>query len=164
VAAPAPLSITRRPGAGANGSDRLTIIWRDGAIRNRWLEVTVKPTADTNLSAPHVFLFGSLVGETGTAPVGAKWTVDGADLSRVRAAARRAATSTTDALDFDRDGVIGPRDVSIVRSSVGHSLLAAPLAAAARSAAAAGAPQAAMAPRSSPPPRARRTSYDILGA
>ena len=43
TAGPAPLSVGVRRGAGANGSDRITLTWRDGAIRNRWLRVTVPP-------------------------------------------------------------------------------------------------------------------------
>ena len=155
VAAPAPLSITRRSGAGVNGSDRVTLVWRDGAIRDRWLEVTVKPTADTNLAAPYTFLFGSLVGETGDATRGGQWAVTASDLSRLRVLQRRPVTAAS-AVDFDRDGVVGARDASILRSSYHHGLLASPLAPAAM--------QAAAAPRPSEPPRPRRTAYDVLGA
>ena len=49
--APAPVSIVTRPGEGVGGSDRVTIIWADGAIRNQWLRVYVLATAATGLSA-----------------------------------------------------------------------------------------------------------------
>src|SRR5205807_2647190 len=63
AAAPAPLSVTQRAGPG--GSTRVEVVWADQAIRNTWLQVTVKPDANTGLSLPDVFYFGSLVGESG---------------------------------------------------------------------------------------------------
>ena len=59
-----PISITVRPGAGMNGSDRVTIIWADNLIQNEWLQVTVKPD-NTGLAAADVFYFGNLMGESG---------------------------------------------------------------------------------------------------
>src|SRR5439155_14772509 len=66
-AAPAPLSIGRDSAAGPNGSDRVAITWAENAIRNAWLEVTVKSTPATGLPAPDTFYFGNLAGETGDA-------------------------------------------------------------------------------------------------
>jgi hypothetical protein len=37
TSAPAPTSISVRPGAGQGGSDRVTLIWADGAIQKQWL-------------------------------------------------------------------------------------------------------------------------------
>ena len=45
--APAPTSVTVRAGEGDGGSDRVTVIWPDGEIRNTWLQVTVKAAAVT---------------------------------------------------------------------------------------------------------------------
>src|SRR5262249_32480054 len=42
VAAPAPSTVVVRAGAGASGSDRVEIIWANGAISNRWVEVIVE--------------------------------------------------------------------------------------------------------------------------
>jgi len=39
--APTPTAVALRKGAGIDGSDRISIIWDDYAIRNTWLEVTV---------------------------------------------------------------------------------------------------------------------------
>lgn len=62
---PAPSSVTVRPGAGTGGSDRVTIIWPNGAIPNTiWLKVTVLPTAQTGLAVADVFYFGNAVGES----------------------------------------------------------------------------------------------------
>ena len=60
----APASISVRRGAGVNGSDRATLVWPDGAVRNTWLRVTVLDTSDTGLSSPDVFAFASLPGST----------------------------------------------------------------------------------------------------
>jgi len=63
MSAPAPTSVTVRPGAGTGGKDRITIIWADGAIRDQWLKVTVLATPETGLAAADVFHFGSTVGD-----------------------------------------------------------------------------------------------------
>ncbi|MDP6637593.1 MAG: lamin tail domain-containing protein, partial [Phycisphaerae bacterium] len=62
-AGPTP-TVTVRPGEGVGGSDRVTLVWPDGAIANQWVEVTVLATADTGLAAADVFYFGNAVGET----------------------------------------------------------------------------------------------------
>jgi hypothetical protein len=74
-AAPAPSSVTVRSGAGAGGSDRVTLIWasndHDGtvdaneAVAKAWLEVTLQANATTGLLDADVFYFGNAVGETG---------------------------------------------------------------------------------------------------
>ena len=65
-AAPLPNSVTLRPGAGVGGSTRVTLIWSDQeAIRNQWLQVTVKATPNTNLPSEDVFYFGNAIGESG---------------------------------------------------------------------------------------------------
>ncbi|MCK4276210.1 MAG: right-handed parallel beta-helix repeat-containing protein, partial [Phycisphaerae bacterium] len=62
---PAPTSVAVRAGAGAGGSDRITIIWADNAIEKQWLQVTVLATANTGLATNDVFYFGNAIGETG---------------------------------------------------------------------------------------------------
>jgi len=76
-AGPAPLSIAVRPGAGVDGSDRVTLIWADGAIVNRWLRITVRATAATGLTAADVFYVGNTPGEVGNSPLDA--AVDATD-------------------------------------------------------------------------------------
>jgi len=63
TAAPDPISISIRPGAGTDGSDRVTIIWADDGIKNKWLQVAVKASADTGLVTDDVFYFGNKVGD-----------------------------------------------------------------------------------------------------
>lgn len=66
AAAPAPVSIALRSGAGASRwSDRVTLIWEPRAIEKQWLQVAVLATAATGLPAPHAFYFGQATGETG---------------------------------------------------------------------------------------------------
>src|SRR5262249_28006769 len=62
--APAPMSITVRPGAGVGGSDRVTILFANNAIKNQWLEVTTLATPATGLGSPDVFYFGNSVADT----------------------------------------------------------------------------------------------------
>ena len=45
--ATAPASVTVRAGAGVDGSDRVTLLWANGAIVNQWLQVSVLATANT---------------------------------------------------------------------------------------------------------------------
>lgn len=74
--APAPAIISVRFNGGANGADRITIIWPDGAIQNAWLRVTIKANANTRLAVTDQFVFGNvssaapLVGGEGQAALG----------------------------------------------------------------------------------------------
>ena len=52
AAAPEPLSVTVFDGIGSGGSDRVEILWADGAIRNQWLQVTMRATENTALARP----------------------------------------------------------------------------------------------------------------
>ena len=42
---PAPTAVTLRRGAGVGGSDRITLTFADGAIKNKWLQVTTLANA-----------------------------------------------------------------------------------------------------------------------
>jgi hypothetical protein len=117
VAAPAPTRVALRRGAGDGGSDRLTLVWNDNVIRNRWLRVTVSPTANTGLTTPDVFFFGHLAGETGDSADGA--AVNGFDLLGVRRALVAPSTGSLpidDAFDFNRDGRVTALDMAVVRA------------------------------------------------
>jgi hypothetical protein len=114
-----PLSVSRRAGAGAGASDRVTLLWGDGAIHNGWLQVTVKANANTGLTAPDVFYFGSLVGETGDGTGLAR--VTSADWRRTRAAAPRL-TNIASPFDFNRDSRVNSFDIALARRAVGRSI------------------------------------------
>ena len=122
AAAPAPRSVTVRPGAGASGSDRVTITWDDGVIRNKWLEVTVRPTATTGLWAADVFYVGNLTGETGDAPTASVQTVSARDVLTTRRRMGELNVSITHPTDFNRDRRVDSQDYAIVRQNVGRSL------------------------------------------
>lgn len=108
--AAAPTFLTVRAGAGVSGSSRVTLVWADGAIRQTWLEVTVRATAATGLAAPHVFYFGNAIGEVGDTPANA--IVSMTDVNLINANA--AATATiTNAYDVNRDGRVDTTDRSI---------------------------------------------------
>ena len=121
-AGPAPSSVTVRPGAGAGGSDRVTIIWADGAITNRWAEVTLLGNTDTGLPAADVFRFGSLVGDAD-----ASRTVNLADFGALRASFNASNLSVANGrADFNRDGTVNLADFGALRQNFGKSLPATP--------------------------------------
>jgi len=119
-----PISVTVRPGAGVGGSDRVTILWNDGAIVNTWLRVTIKATANTGLAEPDVFYFGNAIGETGNSPSDAKVTPTDAIGCRNNPHTSQNPAGITDAYDFDRDTHVGPTDEIICRDNGTNSMTA----------------------------------------
>ena len=114
-----PSSVTIRRGAGVGGSDRITLTWPDGAIKNSWLQVVVCAGVHTGLAEPDVFSFGNLVGDTGEGD--SNFRVNALDL----AAAKRALNTDSDITgryDFNRDGRVNAIDVAAVRSNLNRSL------------------------------------------
>jgi len=117
TAAPAPLAVAVRSGAGAGGSDRVEIVWANGAIANQWLEVTLLPTANTSLAAPDIFYFGSRIGDTGsgTAMVAITNATDEID-TRL---SQGLGSSITNVHDFDRSGMVNATDSITSRTNTG---------------------------------------------
>ena len=120
--APPPSILTVRPGAGTGGSDRVTLIWPDGAVRNTWLRVTVKANDSTGLAADDVFWFGNLTGETGEAVSAGRLTVNAFDLVATRRRRSARATGLTSAYDFNRDGRVNALDVAAAKANQGKTL------------------------------------------
>jgi hypothetical protein len=119
--APAP-GVSIRPGAGAAGSDRVTLILPDGAVRNTWLRVTVRSNPNIGLTAPDVFYYGNLVGDTDGFGGPAAPVVNIVDLARTRA---NVGTTNPDAInryDFNHDAVVSAADVLLVRANLRRSL------------------------------------------
>ena len=147
--APAPLSVTERVPPALAAPTRVTLVWADGVIRNRWLRVTVKANADTLLAQDDVFYFGSLVGEGGgddsPAAPAVPLVVDGVDVVRTRAAISAAPAALTNPFDHDRDGRVSVADVALVRRNVSRAL--APVAGPGAAASAAAAPTRGASPR-----------------
>ncbi len=112
VSAPAPVSVTVRSGAGVNGSDRVTIIWADAAIKKRWLQVTTLANSRTGLISADVFYFGNSPGETGNSAFIAN--VDSSDVNAIESHLRAAGQAPVDfAWDINKDGRVGDLDKSI---------------------------------------------------
>ena len=109
--APAPTSVTVRTGAGASGSDRVTIIWADNAIENEWLEVTCVLTGD-------VFYYGNAIGETGDSVTDAEVTpTDEIYVRNNPATLAVSSASISHAADFNRDKKVGPTDMVLCRNN-----------------------------------------------
>jgi hypothetical protein len=101
----------------------------DGAVRNAWLEATVKANGRTGLSSPDVFYFGNLVGDAGgIGPSSTSTSVNAIDFVRTRSGMNPSA-AVTSPLDFNRDGRVSPIDLAIVRGNQFRSLplIAAPI-------------------------------------
>ena len=118
--APAP-TVTVRRGAGTGGSDRVTLTWADNAIRNTWLRVTVKSTANTGLAATDEFFFAHLAGETGDRASIYGAAVGAVDVARTRGAASPTA-SLASGYDHNRDGRVNANDLSVTRANQPTSL------------------------------------------
>ena len=117
--------VTLRPGAGASGTDRVTLVLPDNAVRNTWLQVTVLATPRTGLTAPHTFYFGHLAGKTGGPNA---WAVDTRDMAAVRATFGTTGAGVTHPADFNRDRVVNAFDLLAARDNLrrGLRLLTAP--------------------------------------
>jgi len=115
-AAVAPSSVTFRPGTGTGGSDRVTIVWPDGQIRNTWLQVTVLGD-NLGLAGDDIFYFGNTVAESGNSSADARVTT--ADLLLARNNPRDLLTSAGVAFpyDYDRDMCVNATDVLLARNS-----------------------------------------------
>jgi hypothetical protein len=117
--APAPV-VAIRPGAGPNGSTRVTLTWPDTAVRNAWLQVTVKSGPRTGLPAPDVFYFGNLPGETGDGS--GTLAVNVLDYAGVRRSLGRRDAASIARYDFNRDNVLNLTDLMAARGNLGRSL------------------------------------------
>jgi len=106
--------ITVRP---VDGVDRITLIWPDGAIRNQWIEITVKAAGNIGIEADDVFYFCSAVADTNG---------DG----KVNISDYRTFTGEFGGFggigeldsDFNADGRVDLNDFAIVRSSFGNEV------------------------------------------
>jgi probable HAF family extracellular repeat protein len=117
-------TITVRRGAGQGGSDRVTLTWPDGEIRNEWLSVTILPGPRTGLSEPDTFYFGNSVGETGDpGRTETILTVNALDLIATRRALGTSPAALTDVHDFNRDGRVNALDMAAVRSNYNSILI-----------------------------------------
>ena len=114
--APAPVpAISVRPGDGFSGSNRVTLVWADGAILNQWLEVTVIANANTGLAADDVFYFGNVVGDTNGDAY-----VDGGDFNAFADEFGLTGGIGDLVSDFDASGQVDLVDFGIARAAYGN--------------------------------------------
>lgn len=116
--------LTIRPGEGEGGSDRLTLIWPDGTIRNQWLEVTLRSNASTGLEHDDVFYFGNAVGETGDSPVSSLVNVSDVLATRNHPRGPMSLADITDVYDFNRDRIVTATDAILARDNITTPLTA----------------------------------------
>jgi hypothetical protein len=119
-----PSDISVRRGAGLDGSDRVTLIWPDGAISKRWLQVSMLPTDDTGLDAADVFYFGNAIGEVGNSTTNA--IVSAADEGLIRLNGRNAFNPAPISFLFDinRDKLVNSADQALTRLNASNALSA----------------------------------------
>jgi len=115
-------NVTVREGVGAGHSDRVTIIWPDSTIQNTWLQVTVRPTANTGLAHPDVFYFGSAISEVGNSTTDA--AVNAIDVLLTRGNPRNLTCPAPIHFpyDFNRDRRVNATDMLIAQNHQMHSL------------------------------------------
>ncbi len=114
---PEPLPIAVREGAGVDGSDRVTIRWDANAIKNQWLQVTVRATEKTGLPKDDVFYFGNAPGEAGDNPINT--IVNATDEIVARNFQHSAVDEALvdDKYDYNRDGLVNGTDQIIAREN-----------------------------------------------
>ncbi|MBI3838062.1 MAG: hypothetical protein HY288_09030, partial [Planctomycetia bacterium] len=120
--APLPSAVTVRlgmtgaaNGAGTvSGSDRIELIWADLAISEKWIEVTVKATANTGLAADDHFFFGNEIGDTTASNTATVAKVTSLDVTgaQTHGASLKTNIPLTNLYDFNRDGLVNSFDVT----------------------------------------------------
>jgi hypothetical protein len=115
--APAPSSVSVRPGAGKDGADRVTLIWANGVIQKQWLQVVVKADAVTALTTPDVFYFGNAVADSGNTPTNTY--VDGSDFAGARDNPRNFLNLAPIDFryDYNRDSFVDGSDMAAARDN-----------------------------------------------
>jgi hypothetical protein len=130
--APAPTLVSTRVGAGAGGSDRIELVWPDGAIQRTWLEVVVRgndaqggSNSNAGLAASDVFFFGSAPADSGFGDTTGFMvsTIDD-QLVRNHPAGHGNPASIDNPYDFNRDGLVNAIDQAAVRSFTSNAATA----------------------------------------
>jgi len=110
-------TVTVRDSEGAGGSDRVTITWPDGLLRNGWLQVTVLSTANCPLPTADIFYFGNAVAESGNATDNARVTTTDLLLARNNPRVLLDGTDLDFPYDFNRDKAVNATDVLLARNN-----------------------------------------------
>lgn len=102
-------AVSLRRGAGADGSDRVTLTWPNATFRNCWVEVRMKATPQTGLALDDVFYFGNALADTGNSA--SDYRVTAADVLGLRVALKLGTVPITSRFDLNRDKLINTTDV-----------------------------------------------------
>jgi hypothetical protein len=106
------------------GADRVEIVWANGAIANRWLQVVVEGNdaaggfnTNTGLTRSDEFYFGNRIGDTGS---GTPTLAISNALDELAARGNHASGATiTNLFDFDRSGLVTATDDLAARNNHG---------------------------------------------
>ena len=96
--------------AGVNGSDRVTLIWANGTIQSRWLQVSLLATNQTGLAGPDVFYVGNAPGESGDSTSDTYVNAVDEIGARHNPHGRFTPAAIDDAYDYDRDRYVNAAD------------------------------------------------------
>jgi len=122
-------TISTFAGGGTSGASRVKIEFADNAIRNTWLRVTLLANANTGLLATSVFYFGNAVGDVDIGNVGTPVTIstNSSDYAAVRQNLSPSSSSVgvDNIHDINKDGVVNPIDMALVRQNELNRILGA---------------------------------------
>lgn len=117
--APTPSSISVTPGTATTAA-RIRFEWPDGVIQNSWLQIIIRPTANTGLAGPAVYYFGHAMSETnGIAP----YRITGADLSLVQGAIANDLVAIGDIRDINKDRRVTGADLSLLQGKISNAIV-----------------------------------------
>jgi hypothetical protein len=105
----------------SGSTDRIELRWANNQIKNRWLRITIRATANTGLNQDQVYYVGHLQGEFDGVISDSKYTVLIADLLGVRAAISQQVSASSVA-DIDKSGVVLVADILSARSNLAAQL------------------------------------------
>jgi len=114
--APMPTSLDVRTAAGTDGSDRITLVWPDHAIKRQWLQVTVLATGRTGLIENDVFYFGNTPGEAGDQTVNTIVNATDEIAARNFSHGPLNPAGVDDPYDYNRDKLVNGTDRIIART------------------------------------------------
>ena len=112
---PAPTALLVLRGGGTGGSDRVLLTWSNAAIRNNWLEITVKANGFTGLGTQDRFFFGNAVGETGDSTTDASVTSADVIRAQLNFTNFRNPATITNTFDIDRDRSVTSADITLIQ-------------------------------------------------
>jgi hypothetical protein len=137
--APAP-QVSVDPGAGVEGSDRITLTWEDyhvfnpatggfdvnpNGIANTWLQIVALPGENTGLPDRDVFYFGNQIAESGNSDTDAYvCMIDELGARHNKHSLVSDPATIYDEFDFDRDGKVNVTDELIARHNKASFLTA----------------------------------------